>query len=149
MPTPNDKLKKLLKQSLRKLDKMANDRSGNKFNAKGQYYDGKFYHSTGERDYAMTLDLRKRAKDIKDWTRQVKIELRVKGRFIANYYIDFLIIHNDGSKEMVEYKGAETPEWRMKFELLLALKDELFPEGMTVSLVKHKSKYNPFKRKSK
>lgn len=142
MAVPNDKLKKLLKQSLSKLDRMSNDRSGNKMNAKGQYYNGKFYHSTGERDYAIKLDLRKKANDIKEWDRQVKIELCLNGQFIANYYMDFLITHNDGSIELLEYKGLRTPLFEIKWQLLHALKDQLYPGGVTITMVKHKSKYS-------
>jgi hypothetical protein len=149
MAGPNDKLKALMKQSLRKLDKLAGSHSGNKMSAKGQYYNGSYYHSTGERDHAMMLDLRLKAKDIKEWKRQVKIELRVNGQFIASYYMDFLITHNDGTIELVEYKGMRTPLFEMKWSLLHALKDELYPNGVTITMVKHKSKYNPWKQPKK
>jgi hypothetical protein len=147
MSTPNDKLKALMKQSQRKLDKLVGSRTENKFGAKGQYYKGDYYHSTGERDYAQQLDLRKMAGDIVDWKRQVKIELKVNGKLIANYYMDFIVTHLDKSIELVEYKGAVTDLFSMKWNLLHALKDELYPAGVTITMVKHKSKYNPFKTK--
>lgn len=146
--SPNDRYKRLMKQSKRKLDKLHDNHTGNKYNAKGQYYGGSFYHSTGERDYAQTLDLRVKAKDIKSWRRQVKIDLSVNGKHITFYYMDFEVTHNDNSIELVEYKGAESMAWRQKYQLLIALKDQLYPEGVTITLVKHKNKYNPF-RKSK
>lgn len=144
-----DQFRKLQKQSKRKLDKLENSRAKNKFGAKSQTYNGSFYHSTGERDYAVELDLRVKAKDIKSWRRQVKIDLSVKGKHITNYFMDFEITHNDGSIELVEYKGAETMAWRQKYQLLLALKDELYPNGVTITLVKHKAKYNPWKQSKK
>lgn len=142
--TPNERYKRLMEQSKRKLDKLVSSRSGNKMSAKGQHYNGQFYHSTGEMNYAQQLDLRKRANDIRDWQRQVKIDLKVNGVHITNYFIDFIIEHNDGRKELVEYKGYETDLWQVKWNLLKAVKDELYP-GAIITLVKHKSKYNPFK----
>lgn len=143
MAAPNDRWKKMIAESHRKLDKMAKEKSGNKYSAKSQYYNGQFYHSAGEAEYANGLDLRKKAGDIKSWRRQVKIDLTVKGKHITNYFMDFEITHNDGTIELVEYKGMETSSWKQKFQLLEALKDELYPNGVTITLVKHKSKYKP------
>lgn len=133
--------RRLQKQSKGKLDRLEKSRTGNKFNAKGQYYNGSFYHSTGERDYAIGLDFRVKAGDIKSWRRQVTIDLRVNGKHITNYVMDFELTHNDGSIELTEYKGMVTDSFRIKFALLLALKDQLYPNGVTITLVKHKSKY--------
>lgn len=144
-----DQYKRLQQQNKRKLNKLEQSRTENKYNAKGQYYKGDFYHSTGERDYAIQLDWRKQTGDIADWKRQVKIELKVNGVLIGNYYVDFKVIHNDGSVELIEYKGMVMGEFQLKWNLLHALKDELFPEGVTITLVKHKSKYNPFKSRKK
>jgi hypothetical protein len=116
-------------------------KSKNKYNAKGRNYNGQWYHSTGEMNYAMELDWRKKAGEIKDWERQVKIDIRVNGMHITNYFIDFKIIHNDGSVEFLEYKGMETPLWQLKWNLLLALRDELIP-GAELTVVKH----NRYKR---
>jgi hypothetical protein len=143
--SPNERYKQLKKQSALKLDKLVISRTGNKMNAKGTYYNGDFYHSTGERDYAVKLDLRKRAKDILDWKRQVKIDLSVNGTHITNYYCDFLVTHNDGSLEYIEYKGYITEVYKIKEKLLQALKDEVIP-GAKFTVVKHVSKYNPWKK---
>lgn len=144
--SPNAQLKRLLSKSKCKLDRLVNNRS-NKMNAKGQHYKGEYYHSTGEMNYAQQLDLRKMGKDIKEWKRQVKIELRVNGILIANYFMDFVITHNDDTIELVEYKGMRMPLFEMKWNLLKALKEEIFPNGVTITIVNHKSKYNPFKKK--
>lgn len=144
-----EQFRKLQKQSNRKLDKLEGSRTGNKYNAKGQYYGGVFYDSTGEMEYAQKLDFRLKAKEIASWRRQVKIELKVCGIFIANYYMDFEVTHNDGSIELVEYKGMRTPLFEMKWNLLKALKDVLYPNGVTITLVNHKSKYNPWKQSKK
>jgi hypothetical protein len=96
-------------------------RYGNKFGAKRQEYGGKQYHSKKEAGYASELDLRVRAGDIKSWERQKRIALDVNGYHITNYYIDFVVTHNDGSIEYVEVKGFETDVWRMKWALFEAL----------------------------
>lgn len=142
-----DQYKRLQQQSNRKLNKLMGSRTHNKYKAKSQYYNGQFYHSTGEMNYAQELDLRKKAGDIRDWDRQVKIELRVNGIFIANYFMDFLVTHNDGTKELIEYKGIAIPLWELKFNLLKALRYELYPDGIIITIVKHRSKYNPFKKR--
>jgi len=97
----------------------------NKFNAKRSQYNGYWYDSKMEAGYAEDLDWRKKAKDIKDWERQVRVSLDIekKGeRFhICDYIVDFKIHHNDGSIEWIEVKGMETGEWRLKRKLFEAL----------------------------
>ena len=107
---------------------MYTQRYGNKYGAKSQTYDGLSYHSKKEAGYAQELDLRVKAKDIKSWRRQVKIPIEVNGFFICNYYIDFVITHNDGWEEWVEVKGFETEVWRLKWKLTEAIFDKDFPE---------------------
>jgi hypothetical protein len=109
-------------------------RFGNKFGAKRQEYGGKQYHSKKEAGYAAQLDLRVRAGDIKSWARQKRISLDVNEHHIADYYIDFVVTHNDGSIEYVEVKGFETPEWRMKWKLFEALYDRI--PGVRLTVVK-------------
>lgn len=96
-------------------------RYGSKYGAKKQEHDGILYHSKKEARFAAELGWKKIAKEIKDWERQVKISLDVNGYHIANYYVDFLVYHNDGRKEYIEVKGFETPEWRLKWRLFEAL----------------------------
>lgn len=93
----------------------------NKFGAIKQTYGGYSYHSRKEAQYAAELDLRVRAGDIKRWERQKKIELRVNGELICNYFIDFVIYHNDETKEYTEIKGFETDVWRLKWKLFEAI----------------------------
>lgn len=100
---------------------MFRQRYGSKFGAKKQEFNGILYHSKKEAGFAAELDLRKKAGDIKDIQRQVKIDLCVNGYHITNYFIDFVIEHNDGTKEYVEVKGFETPEWKLKWKLFEAL----------------------------
>lgn len=99
-------------------------KSGNKYHAKSTQVDGITYHSKLEAGYADELRIRKMAKDIKDWERQVKLDLKINGYHITNYYIDFVVHHNDGSKEYVEVKGYETEVWKLKWRILEATFDE-------------------------
>ena len=111
----------------------------NKYGAIKQVYNGISYHSKLEARYAQELDLRVKAKDILKWERQVKIEINFKKvnnnwvltdesgmslkakniefRHFRNYFMDFVVYHNDGSIEYVEVKGLETEIWKMKFFL--------------------------------
>ena len=98
--------------------------NGNKYHSKTTQVDGITYHSKLEAAYAQELTLRERAKDIKSWERQVKLDLKVNGEHITNYYIDFIIHHNDGSREFVEVKGMEMEVWKLKWRILEATFDD-------------------------
>lgn len=101
-------------------------KSGNKYHAKSTMFEGQVYHSKLEAAYASELQLRVKAKDIKSWDRQVKLDLRVNGVHICHYYMDFVITHNDDSKEYVECKGLEMEVWKMKWKILEATFDQYF-----------------------
>ncbi|SRR5258708_3157057 len=76
------------------------------------------YDSKKESAYAQELELRKRMGEIKDFEGQVKIELfGENGTRVCNYFIDFVVTHNDGTLEYIEVKGFETPVWRLKWKL--------------------------------
>lgn len=92
----------------------------NKYGSIRQTYNGYSYMSRLEAQYAAELDLRVKAKDIKKWERQVKIDLTAYGKHICNYFIDFVITHNDGSIEYIEVKGLETDLWKMKWKMFSA-----------------------------
>lgn len=94
---------------------------GSKYGARSAQYDGVTYQSTAEAKMAQQLNLRLRAKDIKSWERQMKISLDVNGYHIANYYIDFVIHHNDGMTEYIEIKGMILSTWQLKWKLFEAL----------------------------
>jgi uncharacterized Zn finger protein (UPF0148 family) len=99
------------------------EKRGNKYGAKRQVaLDGIKRDSKYEAAVADELRLRKLAKDIKDYDSQYKIEVwcyRADGTpaFKVSHKVDFRIHHNDGSYELLEAKGVETPDyqWRRKF----------------------------------
>lgn len=112
----------------------------NKFGAQRKDYNGRSYHSLFEANYAAHLDLLKMAGEILDWIPQYKIDLRVNGKHIVNYYMDFKVITKHGAVEFHETKGAETDTWRMKWLILEATKDEIEP-GVELVLVKQSNNF--------
>jgi hypothetical protein len=96
----------------------------NKFGNKTTIYNNEYYQSIKEADYAQELDLRVKAKDLKEWKRQVPIDLVVNGMKICTYKIDFVEIDMNGNEMWTEVKGLETPEWRLKWKLFEALYPE-------------------------
>jgi len=93
---------------------------GRKYKNVKQTYDGYHYDSKLEAMYAKELDLRIKAKDIKSWDRQVKLDLRANDIHICNYFVDFKVFHNDGSEELVEVKGYPTALWKLKVKIMEA-----------------------------
>lgn len=89
--------------------------------AKKQIINGIKYDSKFEAGYAQELEFRKKAGDIKDFETHIKIPLIVNDELITNYYIDFIIYHNDGINEYVETKGYQTDTWKIKWKLFCAL----------------------------
>ena len=84
-----------------------------------QTYNGRSYHSRAEAEYAIYLDQRLNAGEIKSWTPQKRIELLGEnGSHICNYYIDFVVEHHDGVTELIEVKGFETNIWNLKWKML-------------------------------
>lgn len=81
------------------------------------------YASKREAEYAAELALRKAATngDVLDWLEQVPIALPG-----TKYVVDFLVLKRDGSVELVEVKGHETPAWKAKMRALAELRPELF-----------------------
>lgn len=97
----------------------------NKFSNKKTEYNGIYYDSIKEADYARELDLRVKAGELTHWERQVPIDLVVNGQKVCTYKIDFVEYWTNGSIVYVEIKGFETPEWKLKWKLFDALEPEL------------------------
>mgnify|MGYP001616160411 FL=1 len=95
-----------------------------KYHNHSMTYNGHTYHSKLEANYAAELDLRVRAGDIQSWERQVKLDLKVNDYHIANYYIDFIVLHKNGTYEFCEVKGMEMDLWKMKWKILEATFDD-------------------------
>lgn len=113
--------------------------------AKKQTYNDLKYDSGFEARYAQELDLRVKWKDIKRWERQIKIPIDVNGYHICNYFIDFVVYHNDDTIEYVETKGYATEVWRLKWKLFEALYSDKPDVKLTV--VKQRSNFKTPKAK--
>lgn len=119
------------------------------YNQKYTYYNVKKQgknDSKFEAGKAQELTLLKRAGEIKDFKEQVKLALVVNDFHICNYYIDFVIEHNDGTIEYLETKGYPTDVWKLKWKLFEALYDK--PENKLTVEYQGKS-WKPQRRKVK
>lgn len=88
-------------------------------------YNGRSYQSKAEARYAKKLDILKGGGQIRDWRPQVPVPLVVNSMLIAKYIVDFAIINNDGTRELIEIKGMETAVWKLKYKLFKALYPDL------------------------
>lgn len=106
-----------------------------KFGNKRQTVDGRSYHSKKEASYAIDLAWKKKIGEVVNIIPQYKLDLRVNGKHITNYFIDFKVEYTDGRVELVEVKGFETDLWLVKWRLTEALLEELEP-GAKLVLIK-------------
>lgn len=107
--------------------------------------DGIRYDSGFEANYGNELFLRKKAKDIKDYETHKRLPLIVNNHHIADYLIDFVIHHNDGTIEYAETKGRISEGWSLKWKILEAMTAD--DPNITMTLIKQGKSYNPHKPK--
>lgn len=112
-------------------------RSKSKYKNVKQEYNGIKYDSKLEAKAAQDLDWKLKAGLIKEWRRQIKIDLKVNDVHITNYYIDFIYVDQNGTVVYLEVKGFETEVWRIKWKLLCALINEIEP-GAELIVLKQK-----------
>jgi hypothetical protein len=93
----------------------------NKYNAKKVVVDGIQFDSQDESNYYLHLKELKKKGKIKDFELQPKYELQpkfvnAKGKSILpiNYKADFLVTHPDGTQEVIDVKGFETADFKLK-----------------------------------
>lgn len=110
-------------------------RTKSKYNSRSKEYNGKRYDSIKEANYAEGLDWLLKAKEIQGWERQVKIDLKVNGKHICNYYCDFKVIEKDGGISFREVKGFSTDVFLLKWKLFEALVEEMYP-GAELIIIK-------------
>ncbi len=97
-------------------------RGGNKYHAVRQSFDGKMYDSQKEARKAWELTQLVKTGAIKSFQSHIKEELfGQNGTRICNYFCDFLVIHNDDTREYIEIKSkiTATPTWQIKRKLLI------------------------------
>lgn len=94
-----------------------------KYNNVRTNYDGYNYPSKLEARQAAELDLLLRAKQIKGWERQYKVEfdcLRTDGTptNLGSHKVDFRVEELDGSFTLIETKGRETADYMLRKRML-------------------------------
>lgn len=89
-----------------------------KFNAKRT----NGYASKREAEYAEVLRRLKLEGEVLDWLEQVPVKLPGGIRYVC----DFLVFWHDGKVTLVEIKGHETPEWKLKYRVLSEARPEIF-----------------------
>ena len=102
---------------------MFQQRQFGKFNAVKQEYGGLKYDSKLEVRYAQELDERVASGEPITWTRQRLLVLKVNGRKVCGYKMDFVVDKGNNTLELVETKGFPTPDWKIKWRLLECIVD--------------------------
>lgn len=126
----------------------------NKFGNIKQEYKGRRYDSRKEATKAFELDCMVKAGQIKKWDAQKKIPinayyengkpiltdtdgliLKEQGKefmHICNYFVDFVLYHNDGSIEYLEIKSpiTMTDAWKLKWKMC----ETIFAEHPTIRM---------------
>lgn len=110
-------------------------RTKGRYTNQSRYYKGDLYDSIREANHAEELDWKLKNGEIKDYTRQHKIDLRVNGVHIAHYRVDFRVVLPDDSVEYHEVKGMVSADWQLKWRLLEAIRDEIEP-GVELVVIK-------------
>ena len=100
--------------------------SKNKYNNVKTVYNGYIYDSKFEAGVAYELDIRLKAKEIKAWERQYKVEMwayniHCERAIKKTHKIDFRIHEHDGTFTLLEAKGVETADYRDRRKWLLKL----------------------------
>jgi hypothetical protein len=101
-----DKLPFLTSENLAKLKKP------HKYHARRTEYNGERYDSKAEAEYAATLDLLLKSREIKDWERQVLVPLGADD----SLRVDF-IVYEYHETYAVDVKGVETADFKRKKRL--------------------------------
>lgn len=105
------------------------------YGARTARYNGHTYHSQSEAVYARDLDIRLKSGQIKAWEKQLRMPLIVNNQKICTYIVDFLVYHNNGTREYVEIKGFMTEVARLKTKLFEALYVN-DAKGITYTIIK-------------
>lgn len=121
---------------MHRIRKFSQTRKQSKYKNVPRDYNGHQYHSIFEAKVARDLDWRVKAGEIVSWERQVKISLYAYGAHICDYFIDFVAVRPDGTKEYIEAKGFVTDVWRLKWKLFEAQMREKEPDAQLIIIKK-------------
>ena len=87
--------------------------------------DGITFHSRKVANFYSDLLIKKNAKLITDFERQVKYDIRVNDIHIAKYFLDFKVINLDGSINYYDVKGKDKVSGKWITTDVFALKKKL------------------------
>lgn len=95
----------------------------NKYGAIKTEFNGKRYDSKFEAAVAQDLELQKQAGAILDYETQYKVEMWAHTSdgtpaFKMSHKVDFRVHHLDGSFELLEAKGIETADYKLRRKFL-------------------------------
>jgi hypothetical protein len=128
-------------------------RKVNKYGAIKTEYNGSKYDSKFEASVARDLDIRLKAGEIKDWERQFKVEMWAynchgERAMKVSHKVDFRVHELDGSYTLLEAKGIETADYKMRRNWLEAF---WLPEHLdhVYEVVKERSGYVNSMRKGR
>lgn len=93
-----------------------------KYNAKKTEIDGINFDSIGESKRYMELKVLERIGDIFDLKLQLSHKLIINGDLICTYRSDFEYFNREGVYVVEDFKGFRTPEYKIKRNLMKALK---------------------------
>lgn len=97
-------------------------RKANKYQAnRSACLSGHQHASALEARYCTTLELLRRAGEIKSFETQKRFDLVVNGEKICSHYVDFWVEGLDGEWQAHETKGMATAVWDIKRKLFEAL----------------------------
>jgi hypothetical protein len=100
-------------------------RKKNKYRNQKVELDGITFHSRKEANFYSDLLIKKNAKLITDFERQVQYDIRVNDIHIAKYFLDFKVINLDGSINYYDVKGKDKVSGKWITTDVFALKKKL------------------------
>jgi hypothetical protein len=100
-------------------------RKKNKYRNQKVEVDGITFHSRKEANFYSDLLIKKNAKLITDFERQVQYDIRVNDIHIAKYFLDFKVINLDGSINYYDVKGKDKVSGKWITTDVFALKKKL------------------------
>lgn len=104
-------------------------RKKKKYHNQSCNFGGIRYDSIKEANHAQELTWRIKAKEVKEFIPHFKIDIKVNGQHVTNYFVDFKVIMVDDSIQFHEVKSSitMTDTWKLKWRLCEILKDEIEP----------------------
>lgn len=91
-----------------------------KYGAKQTIVDGVKFPSKAEADYYCRLKLRMQAGQLAGFCRQPEFILQDGDGTVIRYKADFAVWFNDGTTEVIECKGCDTADWKLREKLFRA-----------------------------